>query len=136
MAASLQGLFCPLCNTLGETTMILSREKGLLKVRLEEDDMVETLKQQMAKCYGNKNASSGNFDCWDNSKVTQDWKWFQYSRLPKYFEVNILWVQAQFFKILQVDRQFSNFLGCHSLEYMKNLNYQKVSSWEIVFERQ
>ena len=63
MAASLQGLFCPLCNTLGETTMILSREKELLKVRLEEKDVVESLKQKMAKCYGNKHVSSGNFDC-------------------------------------------------------------------------
>ena len=63
MATSLQGHVCPLCNTLGETTMILSREKELLKVRLEEEDVVESLKQKMAKYYGNKHVSSGNFDC-------------------------------------------------------------------------
>ncbi len=32
--------------------MILSKEKGLLKVRLERDDVVTSLKEQMAKSYG------------------------------------------------------------------------------------
>ena len=65
MAASLQSHNCPLCNTLGETTMILSREKGLLKVRLEEDDVVTSLKEKMAKLYGHRNTQHGTLDCGD-----------------------------------------------------------------------
>ena len=52
--ASHQHTQCPLCNTLGEERMSLSREKGILKVRLETVDIVASLKQQMAKCYGNR----------------------------------------------------------------------------------
>ena len=50
---------CPLCRTLGETRMTLSREKGILKIRLETEDIVASLKQQMAKCYGNRVLPSG-----------------------------------------------------------------------------
>ena len=61
MESSVQEHFCPLCKTLGETKMILSKEKGLLKVRLERDDIVTSLKEQMARCYGYKNAAYGIF---------------------------------------------------------------------------
>ena len=52
---------CPLCNTLGETTLTLSRVKGVLKVRLEKDDIITSMKEQMAKTYGifgNQNSCS------------------------------------------------------------------------------
>ena len=50
-----QHVQCPLCNTLGEEKMTLSRDpNGVLKVRLETVDIVASLKQQMAKCYGNR----------------------------------------------------------------------------------
>ena len=52
--ASHQHTQCPLCNTLGEERMSLSRENGILKVRLETVNIVASLKQQMAKCYGNR----------------------------------------------------------------------------------
>ena len=58
---------CPLCNTLGETTLTLSREKGVLKVRLEEDDIVTSMKEQMAKTYGHRNTQYGTSD-WDYFK--------------------------------------------------------------------
>ena len=61
MAASVREHFCPLCKTLGETKMVLSKEKGLLKVRLERDDIATSWKEQMAKCYGYRNAPYGNF---------------------------------------------------------------------------
>ena len=53
---------CPLCNTLGETTVTLSREKGVLKVRLEKDDIVTSMKEQMAKTYGHRNTQYGALD--------------------------------------------------------------------------
>ena len=53
--ASHQHSQCPLCNTLGEERMNLSRDpNGILKVRLETVDVVASLKEQMAKCYGNR----------------------------------------------------------------------------------
>ena len=61
MAPSLEEHTCPLCNTLGETTMILSKEKGLLKVRLETEDIVASMKEQMAKSYGHRNSQYGTF---------------------------------------------------------------------------
>ena len=61
MAERLHEHYCPLCNTLGETRMILSKEKGVLKVRLEKDDVVSSLKEQMAKCYGYNNGKCGTF---------------------------------------------------------------------------
>ena len=66
MATSLQEQFCPLCKTLGETKMILSEEKGILKVRLERDDVVASMKEQMAKCYGYRNTQYGSFICGDS----------------------------------------------------------------------
>ena len=58
--ASHQHSQCPLCNTLGEERMTLSRDpNGILKVRLETIDIVASLKQQMAKCYGNRVLPSG-----------------------------------------------------------------------------
>ena len=57
--ASHQQEQCPLCRTLGEERMILSRENGILKVRLETEDIVASLKEQMAKCYGNRMLPSG-----------------------------------------------------------------------------
>ena len=55
MASLQQGHYhCPLCRTLSETRMTLSREKGILKIRLETEDIVASLKEQMAKCYGNR----------------------------------------------------------------------------------
>ena len=63
--------YCPLCKTLGVTKLALSKiyliylalskDKGLLRERLERDDIVKTLKQQMAKCYGSSNSQHGNF---------------------------------------------------------------------------
>ena len=52
--ASHQQEQCPLCRTLGEERMTLSRENGILKLRLETEDIVASLKEQMAKCYGNR----------------------------------------------------------------------------------
>ena len=52
---------CPLCKTLGVTKLAFSKYKGLLRERLERDDIVKTLKQQMAKCYGSSNSQHGNF---------------------------------------------------------------------------
>ena len=34
--------------------MILVEEKGVLKLRLETEDIQATMKEQMAKCYGNR----------------------------------------------------------------------------------
>ena len=48
------GSHCPLCRILGETRLTLSSEKGLLKVRLESEDVQKSLKEQMARCYGNR----------------------------------------------------------------------------------
>ena len=59
MEARLGEHVCPLCNTLGETRMILSKEKGVLKVRLETEDIVASLKEQMAKTYGHRNVQYG-----------------------------------------------------------------------------
>ena len=53
---------CPLCNTLGETTVTLSREKGVLKLRLQNDDIVTSMKEQMAKTYGHRNTQYGALD--------------------------------------------------------------------------
>ena len=61
MTNSLPEHFCPLCNTLGETRMVLSGEKGVLKVRLETEDIVRLLKEQMAKCYGYNHVDHGTF---------------------------------------------------------------------------
>ena len=52
--SSHSGSHCPLCRILGETRLTLSSEKGLLKVRLESEDVQKSLKEQMAKCYGNR----------------------------------------------------------------------------------
>ena len=57
--ASHQQEQCPLCRTLGEERMTLSRENGILKLRLETEDIVASLKEQMAKCYGNRMLPSG-----------------------------------------------------------------------------
>ena len=35
---------CPLCRILGETKLILSKEKGILKLRLEIEDVQTLLK--------------------------------------------------------------------------------------------
>ena len=67
MATSLQEHFCPLCKTLGETKMILSEEKGILKVRLERDDVIASMKEQMAKCYGYRNAQYSKFISGDSN---------------------------------------------------------------------
>ena len=64
MAASLGERYCPLCKTLGETKMSLSREKGLLKIRLETNDIQTSLKEQMAKCYGYKEDSQNSSFVW------------------------------------------------------------------------
>jgi len=48
------GSQCPLCNILGGTKMRLIAEKGVLKLRLETEDVQATLKEQMAKCYGKR----------------------------------------------------------------------------------
>ena len=61
MAANIEEHICPLCRTLGETTMILSNEKGLLKIRLQEEDIVTSLKEQMAKSYGYRNTQHGTY---------------------------------------------------------------------------
>ena len=53
--------YCPLCKTLGVTKLAFSKCKGLLRERLERDDIVKILKQQMAKCYGSSNSQHGNF---------------------------------------------------------------------------
>ena len=52
--SSHSGSHCPLCRILGETRLTLSNEKGLLKVRLESEDVQKSLKEQMARCYGNR----------------------------------------------------------------------------------
>ena len=70
MAASLVDHHCPLCNTLRETRMTHSREKGILKVRLEEYDIVTSMKEQMAKTYGQKNIPNGYFVCVDFKVIT------------------------------------------------------------------
>ena len=56
MADTQENHNCPLCRTLGETTFTLSSENGILKVRLETEDIQKSLKEQMAKCYGNRRA--------------------------------------------------------------------------------
>ena len=53
-SAHSSGSQCPLCKILGETKMILVEEKGVLKLRLETEDIQATMKEQMAKCYGNR----------------------------------------------------------------------------------
>ena len=45
---------CSLCNTLGDTKVFFIEGKRTLKVRLETEDIVETLKESMAKYYGTR----------------------------------------------------------------------------------